>query len=371
MTSQRSTLIISQRNLKNEPSRASEWEFEDLVESWQAADLISLKPRAGIAPTLRRRANNAVGSALRRSGILDGGNEPHQIGGHYDLVLVACNSIVDLATLNRVSGWREQSDVAVLWLSELWRSQIGSASWNKLRPIIDQFDRVFVPQMGTAELASSASDTTFLPVESGVDTDIFCPNAVGDRHFDVVAVGRRPARLHEELVRATKENNLRYHFDSYAKPRVADGPGHRLAYAQLLRASRNFLCLPARFDDFDTQQGQLEAGSRYVESIAAGAVPVGDIPGDRGAWTRFVKVLQGEPQASELIDLLKPRDNTKDVQAELISTALESMDWAFTWQSMLHEVGMTPSAITLERIDRLKADAASYRRVGARAVPLA
>jgi hypothetical protein len=115
------------------------------------------------------------------------------------------------------------------------------------------------------------------------------------------------------------------------------------------------------------QQGQLEAGSRYVEAVAAGAVPVGEGPGAGREWSRFVTSLGETTEAAEAIRSIASRDDLEAQQAEMIAAALSSMDWGHRWKAMLETLGREPSPAVLERIQRLEVEAVQMRHSGRRA----
>ncbi len=310
---------------------------------------------------VKQKAVNLAASVAGKTEWYRTNNRSASVEGEYDVVFVSCEATPEILALHRIEGWNQGKKV--LWLGELWKSDLDGRLWERVLPLLPAFDAVLIPQFLTVPEAVKRSGANFVPVEHGVDSEVFAPTNYGQRGFDLTAIGRKPAELHDRLMRANTDRELAYFFDTFAAPKLISGPEHRNASSALLRNSLTYLCLPARFDDPARQQGQVEAGARYIEAIAAGSVPVGAFCGDRGDWCRFIRELPDDPDAAVTFVRDLRADGPAGIanQRDMVATGFDRLDWAHRWADVLEMIGCSPSATLTSRIERLGQKAAALR----------
>src|SRR5262249_15054797 len=121
------------------------------------------------------------------------------------------------------------------------------------------------------------SRCAFLP--PGIDAISFCPYPDPvERVIDVYSIGRRSQITHEKLLEWARETRLFYLHDTIGGNQAINLKEHRALFANAIRRSRYFIVNPGKIDEPDQRGQQLEAGNRYFEGAASGAIMIGAHP---------------------------------------------------------------------------------------------
>lgn len=365
-------LVLSQRGNRSEASRSSLYEFEDQLVQWEHAELFAPAAQAGRWAGVRRRSVNLAARALDRATWADPGLEGIALDGHYDLAVVTAEHLWDLATLNRIRGWRDQVAVTVLFIAELWVTDLSSPLFTRTAALIDTFDHVFISIPGTVGPLDALTTASVNPLPFAGDVMRMLPRQLGaQRPLDVAVVGRRPTQLDALLSEERRAGRLRYYADQYAAPTVVDHQRHRASLYELVRLSKLWLCYPARFDDPERTDGQIHAGLRYYEALAGGATPAGGtVPGVRTGGGRpiddMMLSLPEDPGAvmSVVAAAISDRDRIEHAEREGVLGALRNEDWAHRWLTLTEQVGLGSSRSALGQVERLEEMARALELTG-------
>ena len=128
---------------------------------------------------------------------------------------------------------------------------------------------------------SGAFGVTSVPVRwiaSGTDALVRCPADHQRRCVDVHIAGRRCPVQHAELLDAARQRHLVYQFDTLSGAALSDWSEHRFSLAEQAQRSRFYVCHRAKFDETIETGDVQEFGGRFFDAMAAGAIPIGDLP---------------------------------------------------------------------------------------------
>jgi len=359
METQRGTprvLIFSLRNIYGKALfRCPHFEFEDLICEMDSAELLA--PKLDPSST---RPSFATRLAYHAPIILDSGLRTTPAQRQYDMLFSVCGYPQDLIMFNAVDNLRDLCRTSVCLLDELWVTEI-ARSRTFLR-ILAKFDLVLLYYSQTVKPLSEIIERKCLYLPPGVDAISFCPDPdPPERVVDVYSIGRRSERTHQKLLEMVRENGLFYLHDSVGGNRAISSKEHRALFANIAKRSRYFIVNPGKIDEPSVTGGQMEAGNRYFEGAASGAIMVGERPNnevfeDLFDWPDAVTRL---PYDSDDIDsVIKNLDADPERQDRIRRTgivqALMRHDWVYRWEAILSEVGLEPMPDALERKDRLK-----------------
>jgi hypothetical protein len=359
METQRGTprvLIFSLRNIYGKALfRCPHFEFEDLICEMDSAELLA--PKLDASST---RPSFATRLAYHAPIILDSGLRTTPAQRQYDMLFSVCGYPQDLIMFNAVDNLRDLCRTSVCLLDELWVTEI-ARSRTFLR-ILAKFDLVLLYYSQTVKPLSEIIERKCLYLPPGVDAISFCPDPdPPERVVDVYSIGRRSERTHQKLLEMVRENGLFYLHDSVGGSRAISSKEHRALFANIAKRSRYFIVNPGKIDEPSVTGGQMEAGNRYFEGAASGAIMVGERPNnevfeDLFDWPDAVTRL---PYDSDDIDsVIKNLDADPERQDRIRRTgivqALMRHDWVYRWEAILSEVGLEPMPDALERKDRLK-----------------
>ena len=165
-------LLCSQRSLTSHVIRCLLYEFEDLICALDTADLIA--PREMARNPLPQRLHGAAQALLAGSRFNAYVNRPrlstHPVEGTYDLFLILCSSLSDLAALEALPGWRDQCQQAICWVNEIWDSQ--AQSYHPYLKTLELFDHLI---LSSETSVKQFAETSFHTVLMGVDAIQFAP----------------------------------------------------------------------------------------------------------------------------------------------------------------------------------------------------
>jgi hypothetical protein len=358
MEAQRGTprvLMFSLRNIFGKALfRCPHFEFEDLVCEMDSADLLAPKLDPSSA-----RSSFATRLAYHAPVILNPGLRTIPAKQQYDMLFTVCGYPQDLLMFNAVDNLREFCKTSVCLLDELWINQL--AKNRHFLRILAKFDLVLLYYSQTVKPLSEIIERRCLYLPPGVDAISFCPDPdPPERLIDVYSIGRRSERTHQKLLKMTRESGLFYLHDSMGGSQAINSKEHRALFANVAKRSRYFIVNPGKIDEPNLTGRQMEAGNRYFEGAASGAIMVGERPDtevfeDLFDWPEAVTHL---PYDSDKIDaVIRDLDADPGRQDRIRRTgvvqALRRHDWVYRWEAILKVVGLEPMQGALERKDRL------------------
>jgi hypothetical protein len=200
----------------------------------------------------------------------------------------------------------------------------------------------------------------FLP--PGIDAISFCPYPeLFKRVIDVYSIGRRSQITHQKLLEWARETQRFYLHDTIGGSQAINWMEHRAHFANTIKRSRYFIVNPGKIDEPDQRGQQIEAGSRYFEGAASGAIMVGEHPANEAFESLFdwPDAVTRVPYDSRDVDkVIGELDGDPARQERIRRTgvvhALTRHDWVYRWGAVLEAVGLTPMQAAEERTVRLK-----------------
>lgn len=339
-------LLLSQRGLAPVISRCCSYEFEDIICSVDAADLV--------APTYRLNSfehlSRAVNKAGRRAAVLRGinpGIRPIRVTRDYRLFFAVFQFATDLPSLNALRGWRERCEIAACWLEEIWardldrlQSQLG---------LLREFDYIFTNCQGSVDGLAKATDRPVIYQPPGVDCLTFFPgDPPVDRVIDVFNMGRRHPATHQALLQLEAERGIFYLYDTFKGNIPVQSPSeHRLQLANLVKRTRFFLANKAKVTEEGETGEQQEVGFRFFEGAAGGTVMIGEPPSvdsfrEHFDWNDAVIYLPyGSGEMADLLaELERDPERLARIRRDNMLNALRRHDWAHRWRALLKATGI-------------------------------
>jgi Glycosyl transferases group 1 len=333
--------IISQRGqMQNIPSWDAVFEFEDLMQDCLGAGIVALQNKTGLARFV------AEGPLRCRRGFLK-----HHIARYKvvaeplprtDLLLVVALTPMGLENLQSIPGWREKSGKVVVYIIDSYRH-----GWYKhFERTLRHVDHLLTP---IAEDVEALSDLTGVPTSLlPWGSDVLRNGCgCGDRRLDVMAMGRQPPEHIETIARrlgVRESGKLLFHgvVDVWHGDRKRES---RELMWQMMRASHLSLCYCPSFwcarDDIPPM-----VTPRWLESLCAGAIPVGKRPAtpltDRlFDWEDALIDLPPEPEkaADGLLALLDDRERLRRAHARNYANMLRRHDWRYRILTLLGLLG--------------------------------
>jgi Glycosyl transferases group 1 len=357
-------LIFSLRNIFGKALfRCPHFEFEDIICEIDSAELLAPKvdPSSG-------RSSFATRLAYRAPVFLNPGIPTTSTRRQYDILFTICGYPQDLIMFNAVSNLRDVCRTSVCLLDELWVKDIVK-SRHFLR-ILAKFDVVMLYYSQTVKPLSDIIGRRCVFLPPGVDAITFCPNPdPPERVIDVYSIGRRSEITHQSLLNMVRENGLFYLHDSMGGSQAINSREHRALFANVAKRSRYFIVNPGKIDEQHEKGRQMEAGNRYFEGAAAGAIMVGERPNNEVFerlfdWPDAVTHLAYD--SGDINVLIKDLDADPARQDRIrrtgVKQALMRHDWVYRWEAILETVGLEPMQKAFERKDRLGKLAESVSR---------
>jgi hypothetical protein len=274
-------LVFSQRNIARPTWQAQQYEFEDLLTTFDDVQLVS--PQGQRAPTtssLSRRVVNGTKHRLgvpRRSPIwVAPSMRPTSITTSHELFFAVFHFPHQLSHLERLHGWRERSRYAVCVLMELWGPDVRRQA-DYLR-LLSQFDAVFVWNPNVLESLTGLGLDPALVHGPGRRRHPGQPSAAPA----VTRPGRLQLRSHsaEPAHRADAPGRgagAHLPVRDAGDATVEDHQAHRALVANMMKRSKYFMAY--RVNDSPERQdrtgGDEVLSTRYFEGVAGGAVLLG------------------------------------------------------------------------------------------------
>lgn len=348
-------LVFSLRNIFGKALfRCPHFEFEDLICEIDSAELLAPK----VDPS-SRRPSLATRLAYHAPVMLNPGIQITLPEKQYEVLFTVCGYPQDLIMFNAVSNLRDVCRTSVCLLDELWINEI--AKNRHFLRILAKFDVVMLYYSQTVKPLSEIIESRCVFLPPGVDAISFCPNPdPPERVIDVYSIGRRSEITHQRLLDMARQNGMFYLHDSIGGSQAINSREHRALFANIAKRSRYFLVNPGKIDEPGQRGRQIEAGNRYFEGAASGAIMVGERPNNEVFeglfdWPDAVAHL---PYGSQDIDVvIRGLDADPERLARIRRTgivqALMRHDWVYRWEAILKTIGLEPTQRALERKDRL------------------
>lgn len=336
-------LLVSQRAVSHDVSRALRFEYEDFVRTVDSADLIASDRRT--PPSMARRALSLGTRFAPGAYALLEGDRP-EVEDRYDLVFVALESLHDLLLVRPLTWLLRRARVSVCLVDEVWRKGLPQRT-GELR-LLRQFDHVLV---GTSWAVDAIAELTGRPssyLAPSVDAVMLCPHPhAPPRVIDVYSMGRRSPSTHAALVELAEHRRWFYLYDTLSGAGTPDHRQHRRHLSDLLKRTRHFLAYPGKMDTPRETGGQQEIGFRYFEGAAAGAVLVGEAPANPWFeklfdWSDAILHLPygtDDPEALLAAFELSPEREQAIRRTNVVESLLRH-DHVYRWAEVLRRVGL-------------------------------
>jgi hypothetical protein len=340
-------LMVSQRARSPQQSRSLRFDFEDLVQTLDTADLVA-PDRPTVPWRLMRRASSVLDNVVPGSSDALAMDRP-RLAPRYELVFVAVESMHDLQLMQPFSWLLRRARISVCLVDELWKK--GFRQRTGEIPILRLFDRVFVSTAGSVEEVAEVTGRPCSYLAPSVDALALCPYPRPARRvIDVYSMGRRSPDTHGALLEFAERNGWFYLYDTVGG--VTRHREHRRHLASILRRTRYLLAYPGKMDVPGQTGGQQEIGFRYFEGAAAGTLLVGEAPS-----TPWFEKLFGWPDStihlpygatdvsSCLLTFDSDPERAERVRRTNVAQSLLRHDHVYRWSQVLQHVGLpeTPS----------------------------
>lgn len=360
--SKRRVCIFSQRAIRQDVSRCSGFEFEDVVAELENGIIATAKWRPSQSlVSYRYRARRWMSKRTDLFCYMPSGTKKQPLTEDFDIFGCFVQKPEELLTLDAIPNWRERSKFAVCVLEEVW-----DANLTELAPLVRSLSRFDLITSAFASVCENMSRVTGRPVihlPGAVDIKRFTPETSTARVIDVYYLGRKRSDLHQELTQMLNARADFYLYDSATKmPIVADHVVHRDLLASLVQRSKLFIVDYAKLGHADQASGQISWGPRYVEGMAGGALSIGYAPDSEDFlqnfdWPEAVFRLPAEPtEAAAAVGRLldNPEELDRMRSANFSQVALKH-DWLHRWELILDHFGLPHTEkMAVRRLDLAK-----------------
>lgn len=340
----RRVCIFSQRAMRQDVSRCSGFEFEDVVAELEDSQIVSAKWRGTGVLNFRARRWMSKRTDLFR--FMPSGTEKQPLSEDFDIFGCFVQKPVELLALDAIPNWRERSKLAVCVLEEVWGSNI--AEFKPLIRALSRFDLITSAFANSCEELSQVTGRPVIHLPGAVDVKRFVRETPSERVIDVYYLGRKRNDLHAELLPMISARGGFYLYDSATKPPIAaDHVVHRNLLASLVQHAKLFVVDYAKIGHTDQSAGQLSWGPRHVEGMGGGAVQIGYAPDSEDYkrnfdWPEAIFSLPEDPAeaAAEVGRLLDNPDEIDRRRAANFAHVALKHDWLHRWQLILDHFGM-------------------------------
>lgn len=350
---QRRVCIFSQRAMRQDVSRCSGFEFEDVVLELEGGKLVFPNWRGTGALNFRARRWMSKRTDMFR--FMPSGADKLPLSENFDLFGCFVQKPVELLTLDAIPNWRKRSKLAVCILEEIWGTNI--AEFRPLVRTLSQFDLITSAFASSCEELSLLTGRPVIHLPGAVDLKRFTPKVQSERVIDVYYLGRKRSDLHLELMRAVNMRGGFYLYDSATRPPIAaDHVAHRDLLASLVQHSKLFVVDYAKIGHTDQSEGQLSWGPRHVEGIGGGAVQIGYAPDSEDYkrnfdWPEAIFRLSEEPveAAAAVGRLLDDPQELERMRSANFAHVTKKHDWVHRWELILDFFGLPHTEKMMQR----------------------
>jgi glycosyl transferase family 1 len=337
--------IISQREqVRDSPGWDAVFEFEDLLQEYLDADITVLQNKTGLAKLV------AEGPLRLRRGLLKRYIAKHKVVSdpfpNTDLLLVVALTPMAIENLQSIPGWREKSGKVILYVIDSYRYEWYRYFKKTLRGV----DHILTP---FAEGVTAIQNLTGVPTSLlPWGADVLRNGSGGDdRRVDVMAMGRQPPDHIETIARrlgGKESGKLLFHgvIDVWHGDRRRES---RELMWQMMRNSHLSLCYCPSFWCAREDMPPMIT-PRWVESLCAGAIPVGQRPATPLTdkmfdWEDALIDLPPDPEkaADSLLALLDNTERLRRAHARNYTNMLRKHDWRYRIKDILQIADCAPS----------------------------
>jgi Glycosyl transferases group 1 len=374
-------LCVSNRDVAPLISRCGQYEFEDLIASLDAVDVIApaeasadavtpvrtgLRTIQGLATKILQRLAAKLEATFPVTGLRP---LPPGVARNYELLFVGTETVLDLYNLGPCEMWHSRARASVCHIGELFASDVSALG--DLLKILKRFDHIFVENSDTVAPLAEATGRPCHYVVPSVDALKLCPYPrAPKRVIDFYAMGRRPpAETHHALLTMAQEQGRYYIYDTVPNCRIASHTDHRSRLTDNIKRSRFFVVNVARHDDAERTGGQQELGLRYFEGAAGGAVLIGDAPNTAsfneyfGWQDSVIPIPSGSGAVAEVIaELEADPSRLERISKTNVVNSLRRNDHVYRWGKILSIVGLRETTAMEGRRRELAEVAASVER---------
>src|SRR5262249_52996548 len=241
---------------------------------------------------------------------------------------------------NVVSNLTDNCGISVCLLDELWVRHM--THHRHFFRILAKFDVVMLYYSQTVKPLSEIIGRKCVFLPPGIDAILFCPYPdPPKRVIDVCSIGRRSEITHQRLLRMVRENSLFYVHDSIAGNQAINSKEHRALLANVAKRSRYFIVNPGKIDEPEIRGNQIEAGNRYFEGAASGAIMIGERPQNQEFERLFdwpEAVAQLPYNSCDIASVIKELDGDPERQERIrrssVVQTLMRHDWVYRWEAI-------------------------------------
>ena len=353
-------LVMSSRGFNSAAASCGCYEFEDAICDFDDADLF-----APVSDRDRLRKMYHLIKYVSRSDQLAAKITPYPpefVPEHeYDLLLMVVHNAWDLQLINLIEGWQTKFRYKACLITEMHSSELNN--WRILQEPFQNFDLIFACTYLCNAKLSSLIDRPVIYLPGGTDTLKFCPYPnPPQRSIDVIALGRRPPKVHQSLLEQAQNSNFFYYYDTVKKQALEiDIPSeHRIKLISLMQRSRFSINYFAKFNEPTLTKNSQEIGFRFFEGAAAGTVMLGMSPANE-MFSQYFDwedvVIKVDPDSQDIMKTIAQLDSQPEKLAKIrrdnVVNSLLKHDWVYRWQTILAAFNLTPSGATIDRVQRL------------------
>jgi hypothetical protein len=341
--------VFSQRHLKKFVSRCADYEFENIIQEIDDADLVAIGKENPFIPfrqscsSLNFKLTNPIAKRISPNP-LNISPKKQKLTKEYDIFFALCMSLNDLQTLKYLKGWKKKCKKLVCQIDEIWAHGLEKRT-GELK-LLSQFDYIFVNCKHSVNKIQKLTGKPCYFVLPGIDAILFCPYPnPPKRTIDVFYIGRRSKELHNQLLSLSDNERLFYIYDSISTLETDNIIEHRKLLSNLIKRSKFYIVNSPKFDREYETFGQYEIGYRFFEGAASGAVMIGDHLKGEGLKTVFhwPHAVSKIPDISKLSDFLDGYNNhtqkVNSIRCNSIINTLRYHDWSYRWEFILKTIG--------------------------------
>lgn len=358
-TPERRLGIFSQRDIREDISRCSGYEFEDVVAEIEKADIYA--PRLSSVDHWRHRMRRYLS---QRSGLFEhvpSGASCRPLDGRYELFGCFVQKPVELLTLDSLGNWRARADMAFCVLEEVWQGTIDQ--YEPLLRTLSQFDLLACAFIDSCDRLAELTGRPVIHLPGAADILRFHPTGAGaDRPIDVYYMGRRRPELHQALLRHARKTGAFYLYDTATRPPItADHVAHRELFASLVQRSKLFVVDYAKIGHTEQKGGQLLWGPRHVEGMAGGAVQIGYAPDspdytENFDWPEAVTCVSefADTAIEQIAELLADTARQDAIRRANFARVGARHDWLDRWRRITEHFGLPETPGMQDRASRIE-----------------
>lgn len=362
-------LVWSQRNIENFIFNSCLFEFEDLINEVDLADVIAPPAYNFKGKLIKKIVKNST-QYFKRTAHFNPYFQPVYLEQEYDIFLAILDFPQNLSSINLLKNRQQKCYFSVCYLIEIWHKDLPS-----LKNFIEFFQDFDLICLGHSEIVNDVQkiiDRPCIYLPPGVNAVKFCPVLVrSDRSIDLVTLGRRSEIVHQALLALAEQKKFFYYYDYIggAEQRNNRHQEHRTLIANLLKNSRYFIANYAKINQLQETHGQREIGYRFFEGAAAGSVLLGCSP-DNVAFKHYFDwdnvIIPIDFDEHNIVKIIAELDSQpellKQIQTDNVVNSLLKHDWVYRWEKILRELGMSITPGMEQRKHQLNEMAIAYSK---------